>query len=159
MRQPDARVVERMSGGGLHELHDAGVVETDQVDPGHAGLPSERGQRLHQGVRMRELAVAVGAEDEEPQGRVGRRQVPEQQQAALVGPLEVVEHQYHWSGLADHGEQTDHGAEQEEPFGVAVRGSRRRQIGDPAGQSGDEAGQFGAVGRHVGLELGPAAHG
>ena len=47
-----------------------------------------------QRVGLRQLAVAIGPEDEHPHGLLGRRQVTKQQQASLVGPLEVVEDEH-----------------------------------------------------------------
>ena len=37
-------VIEGVTGGGLHERHHAGVVESGQLDAGHAALSPQGGQ-------------------------------------------------------------------------------------------------------------------
>ena len=46
------------------------------------------------GCELRQLAVAVGPEHQHAHRLLGRDQVAQQQQARLVGPLQVVEHQH-----------------------------------------------------------------
>ena len=50
-------------------------------------------------------------------------------------------------------EQPDHGGEEQVSLGVGIGGLRRRKVGDPAGQSRDQSGQFGPVFLDVGEEL------
>ena len=45
-------------------------------------------------VGLRQLAVAIGPEDEHPHGLLGRHQVAKSSRLPCVGPLEVVEHEH-----------------------------------------------------------------
>ena len=133
-------VVEGVPGGGLHERHDAGVVEPGQLDARDAVLSTQRGERLEQRVGARQLAVAVGPEHEHPHRLVGRDHVAQQLQARLVGPLQVVEHEHDRLLLRHHGQQPDHRREQQVPLGVGVGRLRRRQARQPARQAPGPAG-------------------
>ena len=48
----------------------------------------------------------------------GRTQVAEQKQAALVGPLEIVEDEHDGLFPGDGAEKTDNGGKEQEPLGV-----------------------------------------
>ena len=157
--RPTAASSSRLPGSGLHEGHHPGVVQADEVDPGDPCQAVKGGQRVHQGIGGGELAVPVGAEDQHPHGRVGGGQMAEQQQASLVGPLEVVEDQDDGLVLRDHGHQADHGGKEQEPLGVGVGGLGRRQVRDAAGQRRNQPGQFGPVGLDVGQRADPRERG
>ena len=62
----------------------------------------------------------------------------EQQQASLVGPLEVVEDQDDGLVFRGHGQQAHHGGKEQEPLGVGIGGLARRQVRDPAVQCRDQ---------------------
>ena len=151
--QLDCVVSESMPGGGFHQGHHPSVVETAEIDPPDSVQPAEGGQGLDQRLGVGQFAVPIGPEHDQPHGYVGGGQVPKQLQAALVGPLEVVENKDHRLVFAHQGEQPDGGGKQEEPFGVRVGGLGGGQVRNPIGQSRDEAGQLGSVDSHMGEEL------
>ena len=68
-------VVERVTGGGFHERDHAGVVEPRQLDARDAVLAMQRSQRLEEGMRARQLTVAVGPQHQHPHRLLGRDQV------------------------------------------------------------------------------------
>ncbi len=151
--QAHGGIVESVSGSGLHEGHHPGVVQADEIDPSDPVQPVEGGQRVHQGICGGQLAVPVGAEDQDPHGRVGGGQMAEQQQASLVGPLEVVEDQDDGLVFRGHGQQAHHGGKEKEPLGVGVGGLARWQIRDPAVQCRDQPRELRTVDLDVGDEL------
>ena len=136
--QAHGGIVESVPSSGLHQGHHPGVVQADEVDPGDPVQAVEGSQRVHQGIGGGELAVPVGAEDQYPHGRVRGCQMAEQQQASLVGPLEVVEDQDDGLVFRGHGQQAHHGGKEQEPLGVGIGGLARRQVRDPAGQCRDQ---------------------
>ena len=142
-----------MTGGGLHERHHAGVVEPDQLDPGDSLWRRRAASVSSERVGVGQLAVAVGPEHEQPHGLFGGGQVAQEEQAPLVGPLEVVEDQDDGLVLRHRGQQPHHGGEEQVPLGVGVGGLGRREVGDPAGQGRAPVGQLGSVGRDVGQQL------
>ena len=50
MGETDGGVIEGVAGGGFHERHDAGVVESGQLDAGDAMLSMQRRERFQQRV-------------------------------------------------------------------------------------------------------------
>ena len=86
-------------------------------------------------------------------GASDRGKVAQQQEAALVGPLEVVEHEHDRLVLTHRRKEAHDGGEQEEPLGVCVGSPGRRQVGDAARQGRKDSGQLGPVSGHVGEEL------
>ena len=65
-----------------------------------------------------------------------------EQQASLVGPLEVVEYEHHGLVLRHHSQQADHGGKEEEPFSVGVgrlQGGKSRMRLAKAGTSRDSS--------------------
>ena len=93
-----------------------------------------------------------GPEDQHTHGRIGCGQVAQQEQAALVGPLEVVEHQDERLVLTDGRQQAHHGGEQEEPLRVGVGGPGRWRVGNRP-PSAARCAPTEAVRRHVGQQL------
>jgi hypothetical protein len=79
--------------------------------------------------------------------------VAEQKQAALVGPLEIVEDEDDGLFLDIVPSKTDNGGKEQEPLGVGVGGLRRWQFANATGQRGNQPGQLRPVGLDVGQEL------
>ena len=125
--RPTAWSSRRLAGDGLDEGQHPGVVQSGQIDARDAVQATEGAERLHQGIGLRELTVPKGPEHEQAACRIGRGQVPEEEEAALVGPLEVVEHHHDGLVLGGRGQQSHHGGEEEEALGVGVGGLRRGQ--------------------------------
>ena len=106
------------------EQRDLVAVEAGQVDPRHRRLAPEVGERGGERVGAVEVGVAVGADHEHPGVAQVADQVAQEQQAGLVGPVEVVEHDQHGGVVAGPGEQVGDRPEEAEPLGVGV-GPRR----------------------------------
>ena len=132
--EPDLVLAEWISGEGLHERDDTGVVESAELQTGDARVPLDITERLAEGACVRELVVAEDAHQQHAHRRLPGHDVIEQHEARIVGPLQVVEHQDDRLLLGDGGEQTDGRREQQEPFRVGVGGVRRRESRQPAGK-------------------------
>ncbi len=148
-----ARLVEFVTGGGLHERHHVGVVEAFERECAHPGRLAVQGaQGLGEGMGDREFGIAVGAENEQPcRGRVGRY-VAQQLEARLVGPVQVVEDQDDRVLFARRVEEVDHGAVEEVALGFGIRAPGGGQAAEALAESGHQPGQLGPVGGHMGLE-------
>jgi len=93
VRQAHSGVIEGLTGRGLYVGHHVVVVQPGQLDAADATLPAQRGQGVGERVGARQFAVAIGPEYKHPHGLIGRGEMPQQQQAPLVGPLKVIEHE------------------------------------------------------------------
>jgi hypothetical protein len=86
-------IIEAVAGGGLDEGGDPGGVEARECQPLHSAVATELPQEVAHGVAAADVAVAVGDDDQEPQGFLGTQDVPQQQQRGLGRPMEIVEDQ------------------------------------------------------------------
>ena len=150
--QGHARPVELVAGRPLHVGHDVPVVETRQGEALHAGQAVQLGEDVGQGVVGREVGLAVVADDEQAGVARAVRQVPEQAQGRLVGPLEVVEHEQDRCLLGHLGEHSVHRGIQEVAVGIGV-GGRGRELGEPPLQAGQQAHEACSVAVDVGLQV------
>ena len=71
--------------------------------------------------------------------------MPEQLQAAVVRPLEVVEDQAHRPVEGQARQQVHHGREQLEPLGVGVDGAHRGESEQPRDEAREEGAQLRTV--------------
>ena len=122
-----------------------------QLDALHPAGPPQRAQRLHQGVGDGQLAVPVRAQHDQAHRPVGGDQVAQELQAALVGPLQVVQDEDDRPLLGDPGHEVDHGGEQLVALGVRVHGPGGGNAREPSGQGRQQGGQLGALVVHHGL--------
>ena len=95
MGEGDTAVAQVVTGHGLEERRDVDVLEAAQCDARDARFPAQVGEHLDKRVAVREVAVAVGAHQKQRHGCGRAHQVAQQQQARLVGPVQVVEQQEH----------------------------------------------------------------
>ncbi len=77
-----------------HELRDVARLEPGERDALVEPLAAEVAERGGERMGARELALAVGADDEQRGGPRRADEVREEQQRALVGPVEVVEREH-----------------------------------------------------------------
>ena len=149
--QAGAGIVERVTCGCFHERDHTLFISPDR-SCGRRRLSAECGKRFEQGMRAGQPAVPVGAEHQHPQRLFGCAEVTQQLQAGTVGPLEIVEDEYHRLER-DHGQEADHSGEEHIAPGVRVGCSRGREVREPAPQGRDEPGQLAPVFLHMLEEL------
>jgi hypothetical protein len=85
-----------------HPLH-LGRAQAAQLHAAKAGLPAQVGQRRRQRMGAVHLDVAVGPDHQQPRSLQVPGQMREQVEAALVGPVQVLQHQHqrlHGAGVA-----------------------------------------------------------
>ncbi len=133
-----------------HPLH-LRRAQTPQQHTAKLGPTPELGQRRRQGVAAVDLDVAVGADDQQPRTGEIAGEVLQQVERALVGPVQVLQHQQqglHGGGVA----QEARDRLQQPPavlFGVA-RGTRLD--GQPLADFTHDASKVGSGGAEVGPE-------
>ncbi len=86
-----------------HELRDVARLEPGERDALVEPLAAEVAERGGERMGARELALAVGADDEQRGGPRRADEVREEEQRALVGPVEVVEREHGRSAGAQRG--------------------------------------------------------
>ena len=77
--------------------------------------------RVAQLLRVGQLVVAEGRQDEHPHRQLRGRQMAQQEETAGVRPLHVVEDEHDGIVGGSLRQQPDDGREEEIPLGVAVR--------------------------------------
>ena len=90
---------------------------------------------------------------EEPDRGGVRHEEPEQLQARLVGPVQVVEHEDDRTLLTRLLEQSHRGRTEEVTLGVRVAGLGWRELAQTATEGGHHASQLAAVVGHMGAQL------
>jgi hypothetical protein len=111
-------------------------------------------QGVGERVGAREFAVAIGPDHEHAHGLFGRREMAQEQEAGVVGPLKIIEDQDDGLLLRHPSQQTDDGCEEEVALAVRVGRPRGREVRDSAGESRRQPRQFRSVFLNVGEQLG-----
>ena len=115
-----AGTVQVVTGGALHELLDFLAVQTREVQTGHTALPAQVPEDISERMAAIEVGVAVGRQDEHPDGRDRPQDVTKKQQRWLVGPMEIVEHEHERGVVRAGREQVRHRLEQAVPLGLRL---------------------------------------
>ena len=105
--------------------------------------------RVAQLLRVGQLVVAQGRQDEHPHRQLRGRQMAQQEETARVRPLHVVEDEDDGIVGGSLCQQPDDGGEEKVPLGVAVRRLGLRNIRDAAAEGGDEARELRAMSTRV----------
>ncbi len=127
------------------EVRDLVLVQPDEVDALDAGLAAQVGQRGGEGVGPGQVGVPVRAHHEHSGVIHVADQVAQEQEAGLVGPVQVVEDDQDRGLLARPGQEVGDGAEEAEALGVGIGPEGLGGI-----QPGDEAAEVAAPLAEVG---------
>ena len=132
MGETHCRVIEGVPGGGFHERHDAGVVESGQLDARHAVLSMQRRERFEQRMGVRQCTVAI-----RPRARatasVGRRRSRDASNCRLALSAHCRSSSTSTTGWCcdTMHQQTDHRGEQLVTLGVGIGRLRRPEPRQP----------------------------
>jgi type II secretory pathway component PulF len=87
------------------------------------------------------------------------RQILQQEQAGLVGPVQVVEHDHQRLRAGGAAQEARHALEEPQPFGVALERWGLRQVGEALADLGEQRGDLGGAVSELAQQLvvGPAA--
>ena len=140
-----------LAGEPGHEFAGFGGGEGTEGDPSGQAAAVEVAERAGQGPAH--VGVAVGGHDQARQGGEQRRQVLDEQEGGVVGPLQVVEDDQQGTGPGQAGQDVAQAPEQVVPFLVRGQLERQRQVGKASAQLGQEPGDLrGGVAEDVGHE-------
>ena len=92
-REPESELVHLVAGRRLHDRDDVALRKPGQGDPLDPGLTPQVREGVGERMPVRELAVAVSAEDEETLRPGVRDDVLEERECWPVGPVKVVQEQ------------------------------------------------------------------
>ena len=133
-----ALVVDAVPGGDREQGNDFRIRQSGERDPLDALLAIERGERPGQRTLRADIGVAVGRDDQDRRHAELADEVPEELQAAAVGPVQVVEHDHDRPRRRQRGEQGRDRGEQHVLIAL-VRAGRSRDSGAPAKGGNDRA--------------------
>ena len=122
------------------------VVEATQINSLDATQPTKHPQRVPQRFGVPEFTVAIRSQNEQTRNLFGGCQVSQQQQAAAVGPLQVVEDEHDGPNPGEIRHHGNHCGEEEVSLRVGVGSLRRGKSGHLATYRGDQSRQVCAVG-------------
>jgi hypothetical protein len=119
--------------------------KTAQQDALIHRLAPQGGEHLGEGMGPVEVDVAVGADHEQAQVADVARQVAQQQQRWLVGPVQVVEQEYQRLRAGRVAQEPGHALEQAHALGVALELHRLGKVGEALAHLGDEVRELGGA--------------
>ena len=126
---------------GDHAAPSSAGIEAAQQHPLDARLAPQVSQQLGERMRAREIGLAVGAEQEQRRRPRRAREMAQQDQRRLVGPVQIVEQDQHEGAARGVREQRIDGLEEAPALrlGVEGRGRRGRAAGGAARARGGVA--------------------
>ncbi len=152
--------IEFIAGGRGHERQHAFVRETSQLDLADRRLAMQRGQRVEEWMRRRQLAVAERADDRDAEVLLRCGEVPEELETRGIRPLQIIEYQHDRVIVRRIGDEADNRREEEEALGFGIGRFPRRELRNALCEGRHQADQLGAVQRDVFVEqfLGSVCH-
>jgi hypothetical protein len=146
--------IETVAGGGLDEGGHCDGVEARDRQPLDLAVAPQLGEEVAQRMAPADLAVAVGADNEQPQWFRGAQNMAQQEQGGLGRPVQIVEDQQGGRLGGDSRQPGSQGIEEAVALGLGVGAERLGQACDEVGKFGEEAGEIAGIASETGIRGG-----